>query len=74
MRSLIIWLIGFILCAVFVIELLPRDASPGHHQWFIPVPIPLGTRGVLFLAGGCCFILAFTYLVDKYCGKPRKPN
>jgi hypothetical protein len=61
MRSLVIWLVGIVLCVVFVGGLLPFGGPLGDQYM-----LPLGVRGTLFFAGGCCLILTVTYLVDKY--------
>jgi hypothetical protein len=67
--SATIWLVGILLCVVFVGGLLPMDGPPGH-QWVMP----LGLRGTLFFVVGCCLILAITYLVDKYWPGGKHPN
>jgi hypothetical protein len=69
MRSLIIWLVGVILCVVVVYVLLPRGGPPGN-QWIYP----LGVRGTLYFARICCPILVVTYLVDKCWPKGGNSN
>jgi hypothetical protein len=52
MRTHKIWLVGLILCILFVGGLLRMEGLPGH-RWVMPP----GVRGTLFFVGGCCTIL-----------------
>jgi hypothetical protein len=67
--SATVWIVGILLCVVFVGGLLPMEGPLGH-QW----GMPWGVRGTLFFVGGCCLILTITSLVDNYWPGGKTPN
>ena len=55
------WIIGILLCAHFVIALLPMAGCHGHLRI-----MPLDFTTVSILSGGCCVILRCTYLFSNF--------
>jgi hypothetical protein len=62
--SATVWLMGLLLCVLFVGLLLPFG-GPAGHQWILPI----GGFGMLFFSGGCVIILVVTYFVDRHLTK-----
>lgn len=60
LTPLIIWTIGILLCAHFIIALLPMAGCREHFRI-----MPLSFTTLSILSGGCCVILRCTYLFSK---------
>lgn len=59
-KTILTWIVGLWLCALFIIWLLPVEGSSGHWQ-----TLPLNFTTVSILSAGCCIILRFTYFFYK---------
>jgi hypothetical protein len=70
MKRVAIWLVGVVLCCVFIFCLWPTERA-GDRWWSLPVTWQL----LAFFSGGCCVILALTYAIDRIAvRRSRKPN
>jgi hypothetical protein len=59
--SAVVWLLGLMLCVLFVGLLIPWEGTPGH-QWIMPI----GPKGFCFFSGVCFIILLGTYFLDRF--------
>ena len=59
MRFAIIWVLGIVLCGLFIWAVLPRGGPVGHQY-----VMPLNWTIVSILVGGCLVILGITYFLS----------
>jgi hypothetical protein len=63
-KAALVWVIGILLCVLFVYEAMPMSGPLGH-QWAMPIT----WRLVLVFSAICFGILAVTFLVARWLGK-----